>query len=271
MGDTNEWRDAGGCLKELNGSYRVAPTGPSFHSRRPIAALDRIIVDHELAIEAAGVHASAEARKASDHLPIWATGGSAARPLTILRCRRRWIDEPMPIASRYLATVRRARSKPCSLSKSTSVSSLKISVFLSDQLADRVLDRLRRRALAAFAGDARAEEIFELEHAPVAGEIFVGGDPADGRFMHLDRLGDLGQGQRPERRHAVLEEALLLLHDLGRNLDDRLRALVERLDQPVGAGQALAEPGLRRLVLRPALQLGMIAAVDQHLAAARHC
>jgi endonuclease/exonuclease/phosphatase family metal-dependent hydrolase len=72
MGDTNEWRDAGACLKELNGAYRVAPTGPSFHSRRPIAALDRIIVDHRLAIEAAGVHASAEARKASDHLPIWA-------------------------------------------------------------------------------------------------------------------------------------------------------------------------------------------------------
>jgi endonuclease/exonuclease/phosphatase family metal-dependent hydrolase len=72
MGDTNEWRDAGGCLKELNGSYRIAPTGPSFHARRPIAALDRIFVGHELAIEAAGVHASAEARKASDHLPIWA-------------------------------------------------------------------------------------------------------------------------------------------------------------------------------------------------------
>jgi len=72
MGDTNEWRDAGACLRELNGSFRVAPTGPSFHSRRPIAALDRIIVDHQLAIEAAGVHASAEARKASDHLPVWA-------------------------------------------------------------------------------------------------------------------------------------------------------------------------------------------------------
>ena len=63
MGDTNEWRDAGGCLKELNGSYRVAPTGPSFHSRRPIAALDRIIVDQHLGVEAAGVHASAAARR----------------------------------------------------------------------------------------------------------------------------------------------------------------------------------------------------------------
>jgi endonuclease/exonuclease/phosphatase family metal-dependent hydrolase len=72
MGDTNEWRVEAGCLKELNGSYRVAPTGPSFHSRRPIAALDRIIVDQSLCIEAAGVHASASARRASDHLPIWA-------------------------------------------------------------------------------------------------------------------------------------------------------------------------------------------------------
>jgi endonuclease/exonuclease/phosphatase family metal-dependent hydrolase len=72
MGDTNEWRDAAGFMKELNGTYRVAPTGPSFHSRRPIASLDRIIVDQELAIEAAGVHASASARRASDHLPVWA-------------------------------------------------------------------------------------------------------------------------------------------------------------------------------------------------------
>jgi endonuclease/exonuclease/phosphatase family metal-dependent hydrolase len=72
MGDTNEWRDAGACLQELNGRYRVAPTGPSFHSRRPFAALDRIIIDNRLAIEAAGVHASPDARKASDHLPIWA-------------------------------------------------------------------------------------------------------------------------------------------------------------------------------------------------------
>ncbi len=72
MGDTNEWRTAAGCLKELNGTYRVAPTGPSFHSRRPIAPLDRIIVDEHLAIEAAGVHASPSARRASDHLPVWA-------------------------------------------------------------------------------------------------------------------------------------------------------------------------------------------------------
>jgi len=72
MGDTNEWRTAAGCLKDLNGAYRIAPTGPSFHSRRPVAPLDRIIVDGRLGIEAAGVHISPSARRASDHLPVWA-------------------------------------------------------------------------------------------------------------------------------------------------------------------------------------------------------
>jgi endonuclease/exonuclease/phosphatase family metal-dependent hydrolase len=72
MGDTNEWRTAGGCLRDLNGEFRIAPTGPSFHSRHPVAALDRIIVHKDLSIHAAGVHMSPAARKASDHLPIWA-------------------------------------------------------------------------------------------------------------------------------------------------------------------------------------------------------
>jgi endonuclease/exonuclease/phosphatase family metal-dependent hydrolase len=71
MGDTNEWRSAGGCLKDLPGEFRIAPTGPSFHSRHPVAMLDRIIVE-QLRIDAAGVHMSAAARRASDHLPIWA-------------------------------------------------------------------------------------------------------------------------------------------------------------------------------------------------------
>ena len=72
MGDTNEWRAAGGCLNDLPSSYRVAPTGPSFHSRHPMAALDRIIVHSDVRIDAAGVHMSPAARRASDHLPIWA-------------------------------------------------------------------------------------------------------------------------------------------------------------------------------------------------------
>jgi endonuclease/exonuclease/phosphatase family metal-dependent hydrolase len=72
MGDTNEWRPAGGCLGEFGDDYRIADTGNSFHARRPVAALDRILVDRKLTIEEAGVHSSDESRKASDHLPVWA-------------------------------------------------------------------------------------------------------------------------------------------------------------------------------------------------------
>ena len=72
MGDTNEWRTVAGCLRELEPEFHIAPTGPSFHARHPVASLDRIIVHKDLNIEAAGVHMSAAARRASDHLPIWA-------------------------------------------------------------------------------------------------------------------------------------------------------------------------------------------------------
>jgi endonuclease/exonuclease/phosphatase family metal-dependent hydrolase len=72
MGDTNEWRTVAGCLRDLEPEFHVAPTGPSFHARHPVAQLDRIIVHRDLNIEAAGVHMSAVARRASDHLPIWA-------------------------------------------------------------------------------------------------------------------------------------------------------------------------------------------------------
>jgi endonuclease/exonuclease/phosphatase family metal-dependent hydrolase len=72
MGDTNEWRDAAGCLKDFEPHFHIAPTGPSFHSRHPVAALDRIIVEKDFRIDAAGVHMSPSARRASDHLPIWA-------------------------------------------------------------------------------------------------------------------------------------------------------------------------------------------------------
>jgi len=72
MGDTNEWRSHAGCIADFSHRFQIAPTGPSFHSRRPIARLDRIMVDHALTIVDCGVHCSALAIRASDHLPIWA-------------------------------------------------------------------------------------------------------------------------------------------------------------------------------------------------------
>lgn len=73
MGDLNEWTPRSGCLRDFGRTHRFAETGPSFHARHPVGRLDRIMVSSDLRIVDAGVHHSAAARKASDHLPIWAT------------------------------------------------------------------------------------------------------------------------------------------------------------------------------------------------------
>ncbi len=73
MGDLNEWSTTTGCLHEFARHYRIADTGPSFHARRPVARLDKIMTSRELKIATCGVHQSRLAKLASDHLPIWAT------------------------------------------------------------------------------------------------------------------------------------------------------------------------------------------------------
>ena len=72
MGDLNEWSADRGCLHDFAQHFDFAPTRKSFHARRPMARLDRIMVSRDLRIEDAGVHESLNARTASDHLPIWA-------------------------------------------------------------------------------------------------------------------------------------------------------------------------------------------------------
>ena len=72
MGDLNEWSAAGGCLKDFSRAFEMVDCGRSFHSRSPIATLDRIMHSSAINARAAGVHDSPSARKASDHLPVWA-------------------------------------------------------------------------------------------------------------------------------------------------------------------------------------------------------
>lgn len=72
MGDLNEWSAVTGCLHAFAGHYWIADTGNSFHARRPVARLDRIMVSHDLKIVASGVETAKRANVASDHLPIWA-------------------------------------------------------------------------------------------------------------------------------------------------------------------------------------------------------
>jgi endonuclease/exonuclease/phosphatase family metal-dependent hydrolase len=72
MGDLNEWRPRGGCLADFGEGHTALATGHSFHSRRPVARLDRIFASPDLTPLAAGTHRSALAARASDHLPVWA-------------------------------------------------------------------------------------------------------------------------------------------------------------------------------------------------------
>ena len=72
MGDLNEWSTRGGCLRDFGAHHDFAPCGRSFHARRPIASLDRIMVSRDLKVVDSGVHRSHCSRRASDHLPIWA-------------------------------------------------------------------------------------------------------------------------------------------------------------------------------------------------------
>jgi endonuclease/exonuclease/phosphatase family metal-dependent hydrolase len=72
MGDFNQWSDRGALSEFAFHHHRLVKTPPSFHSRKPVARLDRIIVSHDIAVDAADAHNSALAKLASDHLPLWA-------------------------------------------------------------------------------------------------------------------------------------------------------------------------------------------------------
>ena len=72
MGDLNEWSLRGGCLKDFAEACSFAECGKSFHVRRPVARLDRIMVTGGFEVAECGVHESAKAKRASDHFPIWA-------------------------------------------------------------------------------------------------------------------------------------------------------------------------------------------------------
>lgn len=64
-GDVNSW----GAGAVPTGARMITP-GKSFHSARPVAALDRFYSFGPVALQHAHVHHSALARRASDHLPV---------------------------------------------------------------------------------------------------------------------------------------------------------------------------------------------------------
>ena len=73
LGDFNEWSQRNGSLRRFGSRWQAIAPGRSFPSRRPLAPLDRIVLSKEWRCQDSGVHRSALAASASDHLPVWAT------------------------------------------------------------------------------------------------------------------------------------------------------------------------------------------------------
>lgn len=73
MGDFNQWGRLTGAMRDFALAWQIITPGPSYPARRPIAQLDRIVATPNWHYVDSGVHHSALAAQASDHLPVWAT------------------------------------------------------------------------------------------------------------------------------------------------------------------------------------------------------
>jgi endonuclease/exonuclease/phosphatase family metal-dependent hydrolase len=72
MGDFNQWSDSGALSELAFHHHRLVQTPKSFHTARPVARLDRIVVSHDIQVTEADCHVSPLSKQASDHLPVWA-------------------------------------------------------------------------------------------------------------------------------------------------------------------------------------------------------
>lgn len=70
LGDFNEWSQWR-PLEGLAPHFHIVKPGHSFHASRPVASLDRFALGPGLGCVDAGVETDGEARRASDHLPVW--------------------------------------------------------------------------------------------------------------------------------------------------------------------------------------------------------
>lgn len=69
-GDMNEWSTRIG-FDLIDDHFEMVSPGRTFHTSRPVAALDRFAVGRGFRCAAAGVFAKGDAKRASDHLPVW--------------------------------------------------------------------------------------------------------------------------------------------------------------------------------------------------------
>ena len=71
LGDLNEWLPGSRPLRWLVREFGAASGIPTFPARRPLLALDRVLVTPGSALVALQALSGGEASLASDHLPLW--------------------------------------------------------------------------------------------------------------------------------------------------------------------------------------------------------
>jgi endonuclease/exonuclease/phosphatase family metal-dependent hydrolase len=79
LGDLNEWRPRAPALASLRRLGYVPPAPPSYPSRWPLFALDRIVVRQCRPEGPLRPHVTALSRRASDHLPVVAEVGPRSK------------------------------------------------------------------------------------------------------------------------------------------------------------------------------------------------
>ena len=69
-GDMNEWSTRIG-FDLIDDHLEMITPGRTFHTTRPVASLDRFAIGRAFRCINSGVHDAGEAKRASDHLPVW--------------------------------------------------------------------------------------------------------------------------------------------------------------------------------------------------------
>ena len=167
------------------------------------------------------------------------------------------------MASRYLATVRRATGMP-SLDRS---SAMRLSLsgasvhFVADELADLGADGGGGGAGAVGSSRPGWKRSSAIRNAARRVHVFAGGHARNRRFVHADGVGDVAQDHRPHVLLALFQERGLALDDAARHLQQGLVADFQALQQPARFLQLraqLAWPAPRPSRLR-------VAFIDAHL------
>ena len=149
---------------------------------------------------------------------------------------RRWRELGMFIALRYLVTVRRATVRPCFASSLTSSSSLigMLLVFVIDDFLQLQAHRVPGHFLAVGADGAAAEEPLQRKDAARRLDPLVVHRPADGGHVHAHLVGDLLHLQRLDELGPLAQELGLVIDDRLGHAGQRVAALLDRIDQPLG-------------------------------------